>query len=313
MTTTPRTPRTPRTPLAVHVGPVPAPGLEAAVRAAGGRTVPLAEAEALVFSGQEPARVGEMVHEGIRWVQLPSAGVERWVEAGVIRDEPVFTTATGAYALPVAEHALALMLTAARGLHRLAGATSWDGSHVTGEFAGSTVAIVGCGGIGRELIRLIEPFGCRVLAVSDSGPVAGAERTVPRASFRDVLPEARYVVLAAPATPETEGMFGAREFTLMRRDAWLVNIARGSLVVTDELVAALRGGGIGGAALDVTEPEPLPAGHALWGMEQVLITPHCANPHSAYWRGLAERVAENVALVASGEPPRGIITTERGF
>ncbi|MFI7612616.1 D-isomer specific 2-hydroxyacid dehydrogenase family protein [Nonomuraea terrae] len=299
--------------VAVHVGPEPVPTLVEAVRRGGGQVVPLEEAEAIVyFGGGDPQTLRSMLHEGISWVQLPSAGVERWVDAGIITRHPVFTAATGAYAPQIAEHALALMLAAARDLHRHARATSW-GANTSVELSGSTVAIVGCGGIGRRLIRLLEPFGCTIVAVTDSGAVPGAARVLPRARYRDALPDAHYVVIAAPATPDTRGMFGAREFALMREDAWLVNIARGGLVVTADLVDALRAGRIGGAALDVTDPEPLPDGHPLWELENALITPHSANPHAAYWRRLAERVTANVRNFAAGEPLDGVVSPEQGF
>jgi D-3-phosphoglycerate dehydrogenase len=297
----------------VHVGPEPVPALLDAVRRAGGRVVPLEEAEAIVYYGRGgPEEVRSMLHDRIRWVQLPAAGVERWAAAGVIADDPVFTAATGSYAMPVAEHALAMMLAAARGLHRLARAREW-GPNESREFAGSTVAIVGCGGIGRALMRMLEPFGCPVIAVTDSGNAPGAARVLPRERYRDALPEAGYVVVAAPATPATRGMFGAREFAMMRDDAWLVNIARGGLVVTDDLVEALRAGRIGGAALDVTDPEPLPAGHPLWSLDNALITPHSANPYSSYWRGLAERVTANVRRLSEGAPLEGRISPAQGF
>lgn len=298
---------------AVHVGPEPVPALVDAVRSAGGQVVPLERAEAIVYYGSGgPGELRSMIHDRIRWVQLPNAGVERFAEAGVITDDPVFTAAAGSYGPAVAEHALALMLAAARGLHRHARATRWGGND-SRELAGSTVAIVGCGGIGRALIRLLEPFGCRIVAVTDRGEVPGAARIVPRARYREALPEAGYVVVAAPATPETKGMFGAREFDIMRTDAWLMNVARGGLVVTDDLVAALRAGRIGGAALDVTDPEPLPDGHPLWELDNVLITPHCANPRPAYWRGLAERVADNVRRFGEGAPLEGRVSPAEGF
>ncbi|MGI5291646.1 D-isomer specific 2-hydroxyacid dehydrogenase family protein [Nonomuraea polychroma] len=299
--------------VAVYVGPEPVPTLIDAVRRGGGEVVPLERAEAIVYYGNDdPGEVRSMIHEGIRWVQLPHAGIERWADAGVITDDPVFTAASGSYGPAVAEHALALMLTAARGLHRHARATRW-GPNTSQEFAGSTVAIVGCGGIGRALIRMLEPFGCTVVAVTDRGDVPGAAKVVPRAHYREALPEADYVVVAAPATPDTRGMIGAPELALMRESAWLVNVARGGLVVTDDLVAVLRAGRIGGAALDVTDPEPLPDGHPLWGMENVLITPHSANPRPAYWRGLAERVTANVRHFAAGAPLEGRVSPSEGF
>ncbi|MEU8356533.1 D-isomer specific 2-hydroxyacid dehydrogenase family protein [Nonomuraea sp. NPDC048882] len=299
--------------VAVHVGPEPVPALIDAVRRAGGRVVPLEEAEAIVYYGSDdPAELRSMIHEGISWVQLPHAGVERWATAGVITDDPVFTAATGSYGPQVAEHALAMMLAAAKGLYRSARMKSWGPNEST-ELARATVAIVGSGGIGQSLIRLLEPFGCTVVAVSDRGEVPGAAKVVPRARYREVLPEADYVVVAAPATPQTAGMFGAGEFELMRGDAWLVNVARGSLVVTDDLVRALRAGLIGGAALDVTDPEPLPDGHPLWELDNVLITPHSANPRPAYWRGLTERVISNVRRFGTGAPLEGVVSPKQGF
>ncbi|MCK2216024.1 D-isomer specific 2-hydroxyacid dehydrogenase family protein [Actinomadura sp. ATCC 31491] len=299
--------------VAVHVGPEPVPALVEAVRRGGGRVVPLEEAEAVVYYGSgDPDELRGMISDRVRWVQLPNAGVERMAAAGVITDDPVFTAATGSYGPQVAEHALMLMLAAARRLHRHARATSWgpDDSQV---FAGSTVAVVGYGGIGRALMRLLEPFGCRVTAVTDRGDAPGAALILPRDRFREALPDAAYVVVAAPLTPRTRGLFGTPEFALMRSDAWLVNVARGGLVRTGDLVAALRERRIGGAALDVTDPEPLPAGHPLWSLDNVLITPHSANPRAAYWRGLAERVEDNVRRFAAGAPLAGRVSPSEGF
>lgn len=300
-------------PVPVHVGPRHLPQLERAVVEGGGRVAALDDAVGIVYHGNDdPAEVVGMIHRGIRWVQLPHAGVEPWTAAGVVTADPVWTSATGAYAPQVAEHAFALVLMAARGLHTLARADHWL-PKTTRQFAGSTVAVVGAGGIGRSLVQMLEPFGATVLAVSDSGPFPGARRTVGRASYRDVLPEADYVVLSAPSTPQTRGMISARELALMRRDAWLVNVARGDLVVTDDLVAALREERIGGAALDVTDPEPLPAGHPLWSLPRAVITPHAANPEDAYWPSLAARVRENVQRLLTGQPLVGVIDADSGF
>ncbi|MEO6882200.1 MAG: D-isomer specific 2-hydroxyacid dehydrogenase family protein [Mycobacteriaceae bacterium] len=295
------------------MGPEKLPLLEQAVLDGGGRLVPLEQADALVYWGDDtPQQVSEMAHDGIGWVQLPHAGVEKFVSAGIITRDAVWTSASGTFGPQVAEHALALMLAAARGLHTLARQRTWT-AKVTRSFAGSTVVLLGAGGIGRELVRLMEPFGCRVLAVSDSGDFAGAERTVSRADYRDVLPEADYVVVLAPSTPATRGMIGADELAMMKPTAWVVNVARGNLVGTDDLVTALAQGVIDGAALDVTDPEPLPDGHPLWNEPRALITPHAANPDDAYWPTLANRVRENVARMAAGEPLVGVIDPDSGF
>lgn len=297
----------PLTDLKVYVGPTKLPVLEAAVTRGGGRVVSLSEADAIVYHGtDEASEVVGMIHDGIRWVQLPHAGVERWTQPGYITADPVWTSATGAYSPQVAEHVLALMLLGAKGLHTLARATHWTKKR-TKSLAGATVAIIGAGGIARSLVALLEPFDCKIVAVSDSGAFAGAQTTLRRKQYREALPIADYVVLTAPSTAETRGMIGADELRMMKADAWLINVARGDLIVTDDLVEALRADTIGGAALDVTDPEPLPAGHPLWSMPNAVITPHAANPDDAYWKTLAQRVEENVRRIRDGRPPLSVI------
>ena len=302
---------TDRTP--IHVGPDHDPALEQAVVAGGGTVTGPDDAVGIVYQGpDDPALTASMVTPLTRWVQLPHAGVERWAEAEVVTRHPVWTSAAGVYGPQVAEHALALMLLAARGLHTAARARSW-GDVPARVLAGSTVGLVGYGGIGRSLARLLLALDCRLLAVSDSGVVDEAERTVARASYRDVLPAVDYVVLLAPLTPQTRGMIAAPELEMMRSQAWLVNLARGGLVVTDDLVHALRHGQVGGAALDVTDPEPLPEGHPLWSLPNVLVTPHIANPSAARDAALAQRVSDNVARLARGAPLLGVIDPDAGF
>ena len=176
------------------------------------------------------------------------------------------------------------------------------------------MAIVGAGGIGRALITLLEPFGAEVIAVTRRGrDVPGAARTLPADRMHEALARARHVVIAAPATDGTRHLIGAPELAAMREDAWLVNVARGSLVDTDALVEALRAGAIAGAALDVTDPEPLPDGHPLWELPNVLITPHVANPAEAEKRAYAERVRENVRRLGAGEELLGVVDADAGY
>jgi D-3-phosphoglycerate dehydrogenase len=227
----------------------------------------------------------------------------------------VYTSAAGAFALPVAEHALALMLAGARRLAEAARAPEWQPLRVeVRSLEGATVAIVGAGGIGRELIGMLAPFRPRVLAVTRRGrPVPGAERTVPVERLDEVLGEADFVVLAAPGTPETRRLIDAGRLARMRSGAWLINVGRGSLVDTDALVAALAGGRLGGAALDVTDPEPLPAGHPLWSHPDVLITPHVATPPDSERRQMARRIRENVERLAAGEPLVAVVDRDAGY
>jgi D-3-phosphoglycerate dehydrogenase len=141
----------------------------------------------------------------------------------------------------------------------------------------------------------------------------GRDATLPVERIGEVWPRAQFVVIAAPATAATRHLVGAAELVAMREDAWLVNVARGALVDTDALVAALAAGEIGGAALDVTDPEPLPDGHPLWTEPRALITPHVANPDATLSRYLAELVRDNVAHLDAGEPMNSLIDPDTGY
>jgi phosphoglycerate dehydrogenase-like enzyme len=297
----------------IFVGPRPAAELVEAVREAGGRITSVADAAAVIWYQGSPKEFAALAHPGIRWVQLPNAGVESWLDAGIVNGDRVFSSAAGCYAATVAEHALALLLVGARRLHELARARTWTRpSPVT--LRGATVAIVGCGGIGRALMDMLAPLGATVLAVTRSGrQVPGAHVSVDPSGMADALRRADYVVLAAPTTARTRAMIGAAELALMKPTGWLVNVGRGALVDTDALVAALRAGGIGGAALDVTDPEPLPDGHPLWTEPRVLITPHSANSESLLLPELAKRVRENTEHFLAGRPLVGVIDTAIGY
>ena len=141
----------------------------------------------------------------------------------------------------------------------------------------------------------------------------GAARSLRASDLDDLLTESDYVVLCAPLTPETEGLIGARELHLLGPTGSLVNIARGALVDTDALVSALRDGRLGGAFLDVTEPEPLPDGHPLWSEPRALITPHVANTRAQLEAALERRVEQNVARFRAGEPLLGMVDPAAGY
>ena len=289
--------------------------LEQAVREGGGEPAPLEGAGGVVSLTGDPEELPELP-DSVRWVQLPSAGVEQWIRAGAVGDGRVWTSATGSFGLAVAEHALALMLAADKALHSFARERSWttDGRHHVQSLAGETVAIIGAGGIGRALIGLLEPFGCEVIAVTRRGrDVPGATQTLPADRVCEAWGAARHVVIAAPATHGTRHLVGAPELAAMRADAWLINVARGSLVDTDALVEALRAGSIAGAALDVTDPEPLPDGHPLWELPNVLITPHVANTPATLQPALAALVEENVRRFAAGEELLSPVDLDRGY
>ncbi|NED95514.1 hydroxyacid dehydrogenase [Phytoactinopolyspora alkaliphila] len=297
----------------MHVGPGAPDELVSAVEEAGGKIVPPEDASALIWFTGGPGEAAPYLHEGIRWVQLPGAGVESWFASGLLTPGRTYTSAVGIYAPSVAEHALALMLAGARRLHELASVRTWTRPDPTG-LGGSTVAVVGSGGIGQELIRLLEPFRVRILAITRSGrTVPGAAVSTTPDRLVDVLKEADFVVVAAPSTDETRALIGEPELAAMRETAWLINIARGALIDTDALVEALVARTIGGAALDVTDPEPLPDGHPLWGAPNALITPHSANPLKLRLPRYVERVRRNVENYIEGRPLEGVVDIDAGY
>jgi D-3-phosphoglycerate dehydrogenase len=247
------------------------------------------------------------LHDGIRWVQSSSAGNERLIRAGLVDDTRVWTSAAGVYARPIAEHALGLLLMAARNLHAYARSRSWQklDPHMLGE---STVGVVGAGGIGRALVAHLDALGARTIAITRSGrAVVRATRSGGPQLLPELLEASDYVVLSAPLTPETRRLVDARALERMQPHAWLVNVARGALVDTDALVAALREGRIAGAALDTVDPEPLPERHPLRGRDDVILTPHVAWYSEESMRGLQAGAPSEVRRVLSGEWPVHVV------
>lgn len=297
--------------------PEPSDVVTAAVRTGGGVVVSAREEpDALVWlSARDPEGLDRTLDATptVRWVQLPFAGVEEFVGAGVLRPALTWTCAKGVYSEPVAEHALALILAGLRGLPGRARATTWGEQGAVTLF-GADVVVVGGGGITAALLQLLAPFRTRTTVVRRSAtPVEGAVATVGPDRLDEVLPGALVVVLALPLTPDTDQLIGAAQLAAMDRSAWLVNVARGRHVDSDALVQALREGSIGGAALDVTDPEPLPEGHPLWTLPTCLVTPHTANPWQTAEPLLAARVTDNVRRFRTGQPLLGLVDLDAGY
>jgi D-3-phosphoglycerate dehydrogenase len=304
----------------VAIVPASTDDLENAVRAGGGEpTEDASDADALVWiNPRDPDGLRDLLRTSTaRWVQLPFAGIESFFAAGVIDPQRTWTCTKGVYGPACAEHALALMLAAARRIHEHLREKKWRGSGFGSperRLEGATVVIVGTGGIGSALVPMLQPLGVRILGVNRSGsPLAGAERTVSVDGLPDVVGEADWVVIAAASTPETHHLMDAKMFELMKPTAWVVNVARGELVDTEALVDALRAGSIGGAALDVTDPEPLPEGHPLWDLDEAIITPHVANTWDMAVPELIAMVERNVARFASGQPLEGLVDPASGY
>lgn len=304
----------------ITILPRPEPAFARAVQAAGGTVSELTiETRGLIwldYGRAEELRATLDAHPGIGWVQLPWAGVDAFsgVLAGMDHGNLLWTSAKGAYAQPVAEHALALALALLRVLPKRSRAQSWSTLPEGRSLYGLNVTIIGAGGIARELIRLLAPFDTHITVVRRSTePVTGAARTVTTDALPGVLATSDVVVVAAALTGGTRHLIGRAELELMRASAVLVNIARGPLLDTDALVNALAAGAIAGAALDVTDPEPLPQGHPLWAEPRCLITPHSADTPEMTAPLLAERIRLNVDAFLTDGRFVGVVDPRIGY
>ena len=301
----------------VAVGPRPAPFATEAVTDGGGSVVDIAEEpEALVWlDAHDPVALADTLAAAgtVRWVQLPMAGIERVTGHGLLDHDRVWTSAKGSYAEPVAEHALTLALAGLRHLHQRIGARSWGRPAGTSLFD-QKVTILGGGGIAEALLGLLVPFRVEAIVVRRRPePVPGASATLPPAALHEALGGALVVVLALALTPPTHRIIAGPELALMDERAWLVNVARGPHVDTDALVEALDSGSIGGAGLDVTDPEPLPDGHPLWERPNCIITPHTADTLEMVLPLLAERIRVNVERFGAGRPLVGLVDPDHGY
>lgn len=292
-----------------------------AVTSSGGSVVDLNfETNAIVWTdSQAPGELATILasHPQISWVQLPFAGVDNFnyvfdqvLEAGM---DCVFTSAKGAYREPVAEHALMLALALARAVPERIRAKSW-GEKFADTLFDSNVLVVGGGGIAEEIVRLLAPFRAKITVVRrETRPMAGVHHVLELSEIDPVLPDADFVFIAAALTEETRGLFDRNRLALMKPTSYLVNIARGPIVDSAALEAALLGGVLAGAGIDVTDPEPLPVGHSLWNVPNLIITPHTADTPEMCVRLLSERIVENVGHLKAGQPLFGQVNLKLGY
>jgi phosphoglycerate dehydrogenase-like enzyme len=291
--------------------------LEAIVEA-GAQVVPLSEeVEALVWTDYARPDLLKQTLEAnpqLRWVQLPFAGVDAFQD---LLSLPVtFTSAKRSYSEPVAEHALMLSMALGRVIKRRVLAKSWGKKHADSLYD-NKILIVGGGGIAQEMVRLLEPYRSEVVVVRkrpdqpfDHSPYSCC---VGFEELEELLPKVQFVVLACALTAETRMLFDSSKFALMRNDAYLVNVARGEVVDQDALREALLKGEIAGAATDVTYPEPLPDGHPLWDIENLIITPHTADTMEIVTGLFVRRLKENVSAWLSGTELVGVVDPKLGY
>ena len=302
----------------VSLEPKQFPAYLEAIESAGAKVVPLGpEVRAMVwtdYANPQGLRDALQANPQLQWVQLPFAGVDAFND--IIQLTPVFTSAKRSYSEPVAEHALMLCIALGRILPERIRATSWGKKHADSLFD-AEVLIIGGGGIAEQLVELLIPFRANVTVVrkrpSESfisgftGKVVGFEQ------LDEELTKAQFVVLACALTDETRFLFNRERFAMMRSDSYLVNIARGEVVDQDALLEALSSGQIAGAATDVTYPEPLPEGHAMWSEPNLIITPHTADTLPQVTRLFSERLRVNVNAWLAGDPLTGVVDKELGY
>lgn len=273
----------------------------------------------------------------LRWVQVNSAGVDFLYDTPLWKSEIAITNASGIHAIQISEYVFSMLLAYTYHLPlalRFQAQAHWAADQdrrrmITRELRGKTLGILGYGAIGREVARLASTFGMRVLATKrpessarfdgwtspGTGDPDGSipERFYALDELPLLLPECDMLLLALPLSPPTHHILGSTELALLRSHAFVVNIGRGPLIDTDALIEALQADKLGGVALDVTDPEPLPPTSPLWQMENVILTPHVAGLTVHYEDRLVDLLCENLRRYLHDEPLLNLVQRERGY
>lgn len=253
----------------------------------------------------------------LKWIHATSAGVDKLLFPELVESEVPVTNARGLFDRPIAEYVLGMILAFAKdlkGTFELQRHRTWR-HRETERIDGRTALIVGVGGIGRESARLLRAAGMEVLGVGRTARDADADfgRVHAGEDLLDLLPQADDVLVAAPLTEQTHGLFGTEAFRRMKPTARLINIGRGPIVQTGALLEALEQEQIAGAALDVFEEEPLPADHPLWERPGVIITAHMAGDFLGWREAAASQFLENFHRWRAGRGPFNLVDKRRGY
>lgn len=253
----------------------------------------------------------------IRWQHTPSAGVNHILTPTFLERDIVLTNSAGIHAIPIAEFVLTFMLYHAKQLPKLQTLQiehHWRQDFELQELMEATLLIIGAGGIGQAIAQRASAFGMRVWGSRrNPQPLPGFERVVSATEWRSLLPEADYVVVATPLTPETRGMINAEVLRLMRPNAYFINIARGAVVDEAALITALQEGWIAGAGLDTFSTEPLASDSPFWSLPNVFITPHCSGSSPQVNQRTIELFLDNLTRYRSGMPLRNVVDKTAGY
>ena len=256
--------------------------------------------------------------KNLKWIHSFSAGVDKLLTPEIVASPVLVSNSAGIHAIPIAEHIIAFMLLFTKRFYDTFAAQqnrTWDRRDDMEELHGKTVLIVGLGHIGRQAAKLVHCFGAHVIATNrelENKPEFVDEVKSPE-QLDEMLPLADFVVLSVPHTRETHHMFNAEKFKKMKPSAVLINIGRGGVVNESDLIAALEQKTIQGVALDVTEVEPLPSDSPLWGMENVILTPHHSGISKEYMRRAIERFCLNLQAFLESKPLPNLVDKKRGY
>ncbi|MYD43401.1 MAG: D-2-hydroxyacid dehydrogenase [Gammaproteobacteria bacterium] len=259
--------------------------------------------------------------KALKWVQSISSGVDMFLYDEFVNSQVVLTSEKGLVGDHLADHGFGLLLMLTRQLRTslLHGPESWNHRGEMRrqmiELTNSTMGVFGFGSTGRGIAKRAAGFGMQVIAVDrDDVPISPEVSEVWRLDrFHDLLSQSDVVAICCPLTTETRGVFDAAAFNSMKRSAFLVNVTRGEVMVEDDLVAALQGGTIRGAALDVTPREPLPSDSPLWTMDNVMMTPHTAGASQFRAQRNLDRFLHNLQRYLANEPLEGLIDKQLGY
>ncbi|MCL2117675.1 MAG: D-2-hydroxyacid dehydrogenase [Planctomycetaceae bacterium] len=277
--------------------------------------------EADYFCGhvKKPVNWDAIVRQGrLRWIQSSAAGMDHCLVPAVIESDIIVTSASGLLADQVAEHTMALVLSWMRSVPVFLEAQKKREfvRRPTRDLIWTTIGIVGFGGNGRRVAQVMAPFRTRILA-TDMFPEDKPDHVAelwPEDRLDDLLAESDIVLLNLPLNPSTHHLIDAARLAKMKNDALLVNMARGPIVETNALVAALNSGTIAGAAIDVTDPEPLPESHPLWDCQHLIITPHVGGQFHRRNDDVTDLLCENIRRYRNGEPLINLLTDKQlGF
>jgi phosphoglycerate dehydrogenase-like enzyme len=281
----------------------------------------LADADAFI-GDITPAQV--RAGKNLKWVQVMSAGVEKilFPASGEsdLRDSNITLTNNKIVQGPeIADHALAMLLMLSRNLYKLYQNDKqevWDGSNYKGiELNGKTAVVIGVGGVGSQIALRANAFGMTVIGVDpeDKPFLPFVKRVVKPDQLDDVLPLADVVFISTPDTPKSHKMMGAREFDLMKKNSYFIAVSRGGIYEMPGLVKALDEKKLAGAGVDVTDPEPLPKGHALWKFDNVVVTPHIAGRSDNDAGRMVGTIKENIQRFVDGKPLLNVVDKQKGY